>query len=195
MLAMVVVPFLAAYVMWTTGIGMPVSTTNKGELISPPLHVDGLTLETAEQKRVDHRFSEGRWVLMVAGNGECNELCQNALYLGRQVHIALGREAHRVVRYYVELADTVDAELEEQLNSEHPKLVLLKAKQPAFVSYFDGLVKHPGSADLKTSSVLGQGLLFVIDPLGNIMLYFTPEHSGKDILADLERLLSASKVG
>jgi len=38
-------------------------------------------------------------------------------------------------------------------------------------------------------------LVFLVDPLGNIMMYYTPTHSGKDLLKDLQKLLKASQIG
>ena len=37
--------------------------------------------------------------------------------------------------------------------------------------------------------------MFVIDPIGNIILHYSGEVDGKKLLADLKKLLGASKIG
>jgi len=40
-----------------------------------------------------------------------------------------------------------------------------------------------------------QNYVFIVDPLGNIPLYFTPENSFRDQLGDLKKLLKLSTIG
>jgi hypothetical protein len=42
---------------------------------------------------------------------------------------------------------------------------------------------------------LTQHYIYVVDPLGNVMLYFTPENTAEDILSDLDTLLDNSSLG
>jgi len=43
---------------------------------------------------------------------------------------------------------------------------------------------------------LGQDdYVFFVDPVGNVMMYFTREHSIEEIKSDLERLLKYSSLG
>ena len=39
------------------------------------------------------------------------------------------------------------------------------------------------------------GYLYLVDPLGNVMMSYNPKQSPKDIYSDLTRLLKASKIG
>ncbi|WP_197685638.1 hypothetical protein [Vreelandella subglaciescola] len=36
--------------------------------------------------------------------------------------------------------------------------------------------------------------IVLVDPFGNVMMHYGPEHSGKDMLKDLKHLLKLSKV-
>jgi len=38
-------------------------------------------------------------------------------------------------------------------------------------------------------------LLFLVDPNGNVMMYFTLEKAGKPMLGDLKHLLKLSNIG
>ena len=37
--------------------------------------------------------------------------------------------------------------------------------------------------------------IYVVDPLGNVMMYFTPENTPEEMLDDLDNLLDRSSVG
>jgi hypothetical protein len=41
---------------------------------------------------------------------------------------------------------------------------------------------------------LGQGL-YLVDPLGNIMMYYSTAFVGKELLKDLKKLLRNSNIG
>ncbi len=193
-MAIVVVPFLLAYTMFRTGLWMPVDTTNKGALLLPPLHVDKLGLRNWAGDAVDFRSADGRWTMIIVGEGGCEEACKSALYLTRQAHIGLGKEAGRVLRYYGELGTELDPGLATILTGEHPRLVTVDVERGTFVEYIDSRVPELG-LDFDSRRLVRDSYVFIADPLGNIMLYFTPSHSGKDILTDLKKLLKNSKLG
>jgi len=37
--------------------------------------------------------------------------------------------------------------------------------------------------------------ILVVDPLGNMMMYYHAENTGKDMLTDIKRMLKVSKLG
>jgi hypothetical protein len=37
--------------------------------------------------------------------------------------------------------------------------------------------------------------IYVVDPLGNVMMYFTPENTPEEMLDDIDNLLDRSSVG
>ena len=193
-MAIVVIPFLLAYAMFRTGVWMPISTTNKGSLLLPPLHVDELRLKERDGAAIDYQSADGRWAMIIIGDGVCDATCENALYLTRQVHIALGKEASRVLRYYGELGVELDEQLAATLAKEHPRLVAVNVDREEFTRYVDTRAAEQG-LDFDSQVLVEESYILIADPLGNIMLYFTPGHSGKDILKDLKKLLKNSKLG
>ena len=193
-MAIVVIPFLLAYTMWRTGVWMPISTTNKGSLLLPPLHVDELRLKERDGAAIDYQSAAGRWAMIIIGDGVCDATCENALYLTRQVHIALGKEASRVLRYYGELGVELDEQLAATLAEEHPRLVAVNVDREEFSRYVDTRAAEQG-LDFDSQVLVQESYILIADPLGNIMLYFTSGHSGKDILKDLKKLLKNSKLG
>ena len=97
--------------------------------------------------------------------------CQEATHLLRQINVALGKEAHRVTRLLV----NQQGEFSEQLQTDFPALIQLKSL----------------SVEAFTA---GEGV-YVVDPLGNIMMHYNTDFVGKELLKDLKKLLRTSNIG
>ena len=122
----------------------------------------------------------GKWSLLYVGKGDCDTACQQALYEIRQVRQALGRETSRVQRYFIATSGTPDAEL---IRSAHPDLIVIDAAVTGSNQVLAALGSY-SEADV-----------FVVDPLGNIMMRFPAGTSMKDMHKDLSLLLKASTIG
>jgi hypothetical protein len=86
-----------------------------------------------------------------------------------------GREQERVVRAWLVGGD---AEPPAALLAQHPGLVVVRVPEavPA---------RFPGGAEA----------LYLIDPLGNLVLRFPDDPDIKGVARDLTRLLKASRIG
>ena len=104
------------------------------------------------------------------------------LYYCRQVHAALGKNIQRVNRFYM-VADThLDTELEELISNEYTQMKVLHLERNRLQSVFGP------NWDRDTR-------VYIVDPLGNIMMVYTREQLGKPMLKDLKHLLKASNLG
>jgi hypothetical protein len=57
------------------------------------------------------------------------------------------------------------------------------------------VAKYPGLRLLSGSgSPLAAGI-YIVDPLGNLVLHYPVDASGKSVLTDLKRLLKVSQIG
>ncbi len=179
-------PLVVASIMYFGHIGVPSDTTNHGTLILPPLQAEDWKLR--EVQLTDPGFiqydGKSKWVMLVVGSGDCSARCEEALYLTRQINVALGKEVDRVTRLLMVPEGT--AGLEKALQG-HESLVNQKFEQEEF----EGLQQALKDYDI---SLQGYDIL-LMDPLGNVMMHYTDTHSGKDILEDLKRLLKVSKIG
>jgi cytochrome oxidase Cu insertion factor (SCO1/SenC/PrrC family) len=165
---MVLVPLLAAYLLYQSSRSTaPWATTNKGALMNPIVSVTDLGL-TAGESTVSMSAS-GTWWLVTVSDGACNGDCQQALHQLRQLHVLLGRDASRVKRALVELGAT------------QPDTSLLQ--EYAELSGFAGPVH-----------VLVAGV-YIVDPLGNVVLRYPYADAGKPVLDDLKQLLKVSHIG
>ncbi len=158
-------------------------TSNHGVLLRPMIPVAQLDVRASEGGLLAWAAMPQKWRLLIPVVPPCNEACRAALYLTRQVHVRLEKNAHRVERVLLVLGEPLDRETLEWLHHEHPHLTLAYGDADAFARWPAAL-----AADWKPVA----SPVFVVDRAGMTMLYFTPEHSGADMLADLRHLLKYS---
>lgn len=157
-------------------------TKNNGVLIKPPMQLAQLPIRFAGGDPFNYAKLRPQWTLLFPVGSHCDKQCQQTLYITRQIHIALGKNADRVRRFLLATDYPLDAEF-EQLLQQHPKLQVLKTDAQAleqFVAPAGDL--HP----------VQQHLFFLVDPQGWVMMYYSPEHGGKAIMADIKLLLANS---
>jgi hypothetical protein len=115
----------------------------------------------------------GKWVLVTFDAAACDAWCERKLYITRQVRRAQGKEMERVERLWV----VTDA--------GKPRAEALAAAEGIRVARFaaDGF---PGSA---------VDHIYVVDPLGNLMMRFPRDPDPSRVIKDLQRLLKYSRFG
>ncbi|GGC67126.1 hypothetical protein [Marinobacter halophilus] len=177
-------PMVLATIMFYTGWLNPMGHTNEGVLIMPPVPVQALNLETSGGEPLAQRFGvdkvDPNWLMLVV-SGPCSDDCEQLLYLSRQVNIALGKYAPRVSR--AAALGAVPSGLEQRWNDEYSSMERL---QPA---------EGTNSAWPTGVSPDAEPRILLVDPLGNIMMHYGVEHSGKQLLKDLKQLLKISQIG
>lgn len=165
---------------------LPEERANHGQLISPPPSLAGLQLHDLQGRPLAGDGWQGRWLLVYPGLPTCDAECENLLYQIRQVRTALGKDTERVQRIYLLAEVPRDPVRLEALRGLHPDLLLAVLASPETVAQFP-------EADAAT---LWSGQqLYVVDPLGNLMMRYSATQEPKDILADLKRLLRLSHIG
>jgi cytochrome oxidase Cu insertion factor (SCO1/SenC/PrrC family) len=165
--------------------------TNKGQLIQPPVAFAGFKAVDASGKTLDASFAKGKWWLLYVVPADCGIACRNRLFQMRQVPRALGKEAERV-RQLLVTTSPLSAETEALIAREFPEFVRIQAQATSV----DAALASAASA----ASQAGQ--LYLMDPMGWLMLDYAPEPDEKasvikaeDILKDLQKLLKNSRIG
>ncbi|QDF98691.1 hypothetical protein CJ010_20180 [Azoarcus sp. DD4] len=174
----VVASYLAFY-FWP-----PSGRVNHGELLVPAALPTGPLAGIGGQAPLRRAELEGRWTLVYVGSAGCDRACETSLYAMRQARLAQGKEQARVGRLWL-LAD--GGQPRREITSLHPDLRLAPAVD-------DWLAQLPGAA---------RGVhLYLVDPLGNVMMRFPPVTDGdaaaaevRGIVKDLQRLLKYSALG
>lgn len=165
----------------------PEGTTNRGNLVHParPLQMpadmanDGVALQD---------YLQGKWTLLYISNADCGETCRNNLYKMRQVRIAQNENMNRVQTLFLLNADGIPDELAGFLAQEHKDLAvaLLSATQAASIEPQFRVDEIP---------VREAQRVYIVDPLGNLMMYYQPDADARGMLRDLQKLLKYSKIG
>jgi len=123
---------------------------------------------------------KGKWLIVAEDSAECNQTCEAKLYALRQVRAALGHDDDRVERVLlIEGEANLKNELTQQYQGTH--WLHLSDKQLT-----DSLTSEKGEP---------KDHIWVVDPLGNVVMRYPANPDLKGILKDLERLLKASQIG
>lgn len=178
--AFLVVPRSEEQRQWLLSI---LGTSNKGILLKPATTLSSLDLKDEDGKLWPLTAQKPRWRLLIPVADGCAEACRDALYLTRQVHMRLEKNAHRLERILLNLGPALNADILAFLKKEHPHLAVLSADQSAFQATL-----------ASTNGVWSPAVnyTYVVDQAGVAMLYFTAEHSGGDMLVDLRHLMKYS---
>ncbi len=165
--------WLAYELQWAPG-----GSGNYGELVEPRSIPDA-TLVRVNDAPLKLSSLRGKWVLVQFDAPDCDAYCEKKLYYMRQIRRALGRDLERVERLWV-LA-----------GAGTPRAALLAA--------FEGtkVVRSadPGFATAFPVATSQADHIFVVDPLGNIMMRFPRDPDPSRMLKDLKRLLKYSQIG
>lgn len=176
-------------------------TVNNGVLINPPVDISELALEDEQNDEVFLSFEErivdvpnpddydtAPWLILYVNNGACEASCRERVHLLRQMHVTLNKNMPRVRRYYVQsnLGD-VDEALASHFREEFPSMGIVKGDADKIAA---ALAPRQISIDPGN-----QDIVFFVDPVGNVMMYYTDEHEVSEIKEDLERLLRLSSLG
>jgi cytochrome oxidase Cu insertion factor (SCO1/SenC/PrrC family) len=177
------IPVIAAFSLYYGQLWRPSGSSSKGELITParPLEVAGL--RQVDGTPATRAVFADKWTLIYIGDGACDADCRNALQFGRQSRLSLNNEMKRVQRVFLATAHCC---ANDYLAAEHPGLLALDASSPEAAKL---LAQFP--ADRSQS-------LFIVDPLGNLMMRHDADaasQTSKDLLSDLKKLLKLSHIG
>lgn len=165
----------------------PDRRVNHGDLIDPPRPLPDVSLPTLgrEAGPTKSDFLKGKWTLLYVGPGTCSARCRSDLYNTRQVRMALNRDMDRVQRVFIADGECCDSQF---LDAQHPDLMTVRATPDAapllgLLPTFDGV------------AAIAADRIYLIDPLGNLMMSYAPDAKPKGMLEDLKRLLGLSHVG
>lgn len=184
--ALFLIPPLSAWVAWQyLGEEGTQQTTNAGVLITParPLQIAGLT--RADGTVFDDAAIRGRWTYVLFAPSACGERCEEQLYLTRQTRLSMNKDIPRVQRLLV-FETMPPVALQERLAADHEDLtwVVREAGAAGLLEQFAG----PGF-------VANGQQFFLVDPLGNLMMFYDLDVPAKGMMKDLQKLLKISQIG
>lgn len=179
-LAVCAAPMIASYL--TYYVIKPQSRTNYGTLIDPRAYpIPRLDTATLDGKPITLEAYKGKWIMLHVDESACQEPCRKKMYDMRQLRLAQGKDMDRVERVWL---ITDKQPLETMIMREYDGTHMLRAKPELIKTW---LPVEPGTAV--------NDHIYMIDPLGNLMMRFPKNADPNKIKKDIGRLLKASRIG
>jgi len=181
LVALFVVPLLAAGVWYALVDWVRPQASAHGTLIEPARPLDEFAVATLADadSRYDLDDLRGHWTLVHIIDARCAAACRERIHYTRQIRDALGHDRVRVRRLAIVPPAATGPGLAGLL-PEHPDLIVVRG-EAALIEQLP--------ADRSPVSV------FLVDPLGNLMMRFDGDVEPRGIRHDLERLLRISRIG
>lgn len=193
-------PVALAFILYY-GVGWrPGGRVNHGDLVEPPVPLPDLALpRDAAGTLTASAFLKGKWTLLYLGPGSCSAGCRADLYNTRQVRAALGADRERVQRVFLAEGACCDF---DWLREQQPDLITVRASAAAapltaILERAGRVPDAPGRAvaDRAAAGPAGVDRIYLVDPLGNLMMSYAADARPKGMLEDLKKLLRLSHVG
>ena len=171
LLAPVVISFALHYYDYRPG------TNNYGELIDME-GFEGNGINQVDSTIFRASDIHGKWTMLTVDSGSCNEYCEQKLYKMRQVRLVQNKEMHRVERLWL-IDDNVP--IDSRYVEEYEGTLFVNAQD-------SDLLK-------RLKPVETQRLyMYLVDPIGNVMMRFPEDADPSEMVEDLKRLLHVSQL-
>lgn len=192
-LLMSLAPLVAALIVYFIPELRPEGSAAYGELVQPqrPMpNAKDLPLTTLDGKPFDLGSLKGKWIMMAADGAACPEACARKLYIIRNTHASQGKHVERLARVWF---ITDDAPVPEKVLEAYKGAVMVRVNPVVLQQFLLG-----GAAGSVTPEQARQGLstpIWVIDPLGNLMLQYPAVADPEMFRKDIRMLIKSSRIG
>lgn len=159
--------------------GAPSTSVNYGELLKVEQALPNIGLHKTNGEEFNIGQLRGKWVMLAVDSGECGELCREQLYYMRQVRLMQNKKMERIERVWLiddnkTPANDIKEDFKGTIFINAQKSKLLK-EIPAKISQRDHI--------------------YIIDPIGNLMMRFPKDIDPSKMAKDIKRLLKVSRIG
>ena len=182
-------PTFVALVMHNVSDGgwQPDVTTNSGTLVHPARPLE-LSADIVYGDKPLADYLQGKWTLLYLGRADCDDACKSSLYKMRQARTAQNEHMKRVQRLFVFEGGPLPEGVSAYLASEQPQLHKVQLAPLQFRKLAEFFV-------IDDTPVPDAGRVYIVDPLGNLMMYYPPDADPRGLLKDLKKLLKYSRIG
>ncbi|CAB3708616.1 hypothetical protein LMG26689_03472 [Achromobacter animicus] len=181
-------PIVAAFVVYLNPQWWPTDSSNYGTLLSPQRPMPAaseLRLTTLDGKPFDLESLKGKWLLVAADGAACPESCARKLFITRNSHASQGKNVDRLARVWF---ITDDAVVPDKVLEAYKGTVMVRVDPDQLARFLlarDTAAGQPGLQDP----------IWVIDPLGNLMMQYPAEADGVRVRKDISKLVYNSRIG
>jgi hypothetical protein len=152
-----------------------------GNLVQPPKSLQIPMLKDLQGKAFKPEQWNKIWNVVTVDATGCAEVCAARVHMLKQVHTSINKDIDRVQRVLLVPAD-IGLQAYSDIQKKYPDLVIL-------VGVDAEMVKFSAEFDAR------KGNVFLVDPLGNLMMSYPDKFDPKGLRSDLTRLLKNSWAG
>lgn len=181
-------PIVLAWIATKHKSWQPINSKNNGELVQPVRPIPEFTLKTIDGTDFKLDDMRRKWSLLYFVAQSCDQPCQESLVKVRDVRLAQSGDALRV-QYFLIYAQKPDASEVASLAKEHPRLILLRAEGESASAMLNTFKLNTDASLAQTHRV------YLVDPIGNLMMYYPEDFPGNGLLKDIRHLLHWSQIG
>jgi len=165
-------------------LGFKKGSVNYGTLIQPAFPAQIHDLMQADKKAARENTLAKKWTLLYIEKNNCDSFCQERLLLIKRIRLLMNEQMRRVRTVFVS-NPTVSRSISTK---DNPDLVLATIAQAPSTS--------TSSVFLKQFPQLTKKPIYLLDPLGNLMMYYPQvKPNAKKMIKDLKKLLKYSHLG
>lgn len=169
-------PVIASYIAFYAA--RPETHTNYGELLETrPLPAARLQLADGTPFQLSRL--KGKWILLMVDAGSCDEFCRRKLFTLRQLRLTQGKGMERIERVWL-ISDEVTPSAAAARDYPHTWLVHAAGSE---------LLKQLPAPRSPVDHI------YIVDPIGNLILRYARDADPARIVKDLARLLKISRIG
>ncbi|WP_454762724.1 SCO family protein [Cupriavidus campinensis] len=160
-------------------------STNYGALIDPQRPMPAVSVTNERGEPVPLAALRGKWLMVTTAPSACDEACARRLFTVRQIRAGQGENRERIVPVWL-ISDTgaVDERLSAAYNEPYAGVRFLRMDAAAIGQWL------PAAQGAKAEDAV-----YLVDPLGNLMLRWPTDPDPKQISGDLKKLLKFSRIG
>lgn len=152
-----------------------------GNLIQPPKSLQIPVLKDATGKAFNPEQWNKIWSIVTVDSTGCTAPCAARLHMLKQVHTSMNKEIDRVQRVLL-VPMAIEASAYKEIQKQYPDLIVLAGADTEMAKF---------SAEFNAAN----GSVFLVDPLGNLMMSYPEKFDPKGLRSDLTRLLKNSWAG
>ena len=160
-------------------LGFEKGSVNYGTLIQPAFLTKTAELKQGSEPAVFEDTLAKKWTLLYIETKECTQSCLNRLLLMKRIRLLTNENMRRVRTLFVSSQHNLDQIAKDQ--NRDLVMANIDSTSSEFLKQFPDLEKFP---------------VYLIDPFGNLMMYYPQvDPDAKKMLKDLHRLLKYSHLG
>ena len=152
-----------------------------GNLVQPPKSLQIPTINNLQGQAFKAVQWNKIWSVVMVDSTNCAAPCQAQVHMLKQVHTSLNKEIKRVQRVLLVPTDA-EATTLAALHKQYPDLIILTGVDAETVKFTQTIQQTAGS-------------VYLVDPMGNLMMSYPEKFDPKGLRSDLTRLLKNSWAG